>query len=466
MAKKISRRDFLRMSALTAAGAALAGCAQPTPEVQIVEQTVEVPVEVEVEKTVEVPVEQTVVVQPTAPPELEGTLRVSAESWIIQKWPVEKVAQLFMDDHPGVTVEVSPAPSKGEGETYLIQWSQGRTNVDVALGGSKSDVATYVGQDLLVEFGDDFFTGDFARDEFIEAFLQEGEFAGGKQYAVPLLGEVMYTTVRRDWYEEAGLLDADGKPIPPKDWDGWKEYADALTIPGERSGLAISWGTNFMWQQYLTGLQVSKGSIYESEGSTMVDFSSEYAEALLQFWQDIVNAGYAPTGTFTDQNANRNDFKAGLIGSMITAHSRWPECEQVLEAGGEDLVTAMPILEGAGTLAYAHTIYVPKESPVPDLAKAFVKEQILSLYGQQWSANNYGKLPTLKRNFAVLDAPEYQDILAAAAVGVHEPNYKEQRELNAVLQVELEKCITGAQTPADTLANLQDAAKGFDLSLV
>lgn len=55
-AKKLNRRDFLRMSALTTAGAALAACA---PEV--VERTVKVPVKETVQ--VEVPVEQTVVVE-------------------------------------------------------------------------------------------------------------------------------------------------------------------------------------------------------------------------------------------------------------------------------------------------------------------------------------------------------------------------------------------------------------------
>jgi ABC-type glycerol-3-phosphate transport system substrate-binding protein len=50
---KLNRRDFLRVSALTAAGAALAACG-PTPTPETVEVTV--------------PVEQTVVVEPTQPP--------------------------------------------------------------------------------------------------------------------------------------------------------------------------------------------------------------------------------------------------------------------------------------------------------------------------------------------------------------------------------------------------------------
>ena len=52
--KTLNRRDFLRAGALTAAGAALAGCATPTPQQVVVTKEVE-------------RVEQ-VVVQPTAPP--------------------------------------------------------------------------------------------------------------------------------------------------------------------------------------------------------------------------------------------------------------------------------------------------------------------------------------------------------------------------------------------------------------
>jgi len=67
MAKKLTRRDFLRISALTAAGAALAACEPTPPEV--------------VEKTVvreEVPVEQPVVVTST-PPESEA---LTVQYWV------------------------------------------------------------------------------------------------------------------------------------------------------------------------------------------------------------------------------------------------------------------------------------------------------------------------------------------------------------------------------------------------
>jgi peptide/nickel transport system substrate-binding protein len=67
---KFSRRDFLRIGGLTAAGAALAGCKT------VVTQTVEVPVE----QTVEVPVQSTVVVQATQVIESQLPVEVPRQS--------------------------------------------------------------------------------------------------------------------------------------------------------------------------------------------------------------------------------------------------------------------------------------------------------------------------------------------------------------------------------------------------
>jgi len=96
--KKLTRRDFLRMSALTAAGVALAGCA---PEV--VKETVEV----EVTREVDVPVEQTVIVEATAvPPAAEPITidwaRHGSEGDLTTE---NALAEFFAERSPGVTVE-------------------------------------------------------------------------------------------------------------------------------------------------------------------------------------------------------------------------------------------------------------------------------------------------------------------------------------------------------------------------
>jgi uncharacterized lipoprotein YajG len=65
MEKSMKRREFLRLSAVGAAGALLAACAPATPEVVTVKETVVVKEEVPVAQTVAV--QETVVV--TAVPE-------------------------------------------------------------------------------------------------------------------------------------------------------------------------------------------------------------------------------------------------------------------------------------------------------------------------------------------------------------------------------------------------------------
>jgi multiple sugar transport system substrate-binding protein len=97
--KKLNRRDFLRMSTLTAAGVALAACAPSEPEA----------VEVEVTREVEVPVEQTVVVEATeapapteAPPgPVEGNVVVMHNR---AQFSEEQEAQ-FEADHAGITID-------------------------------------------------------------------------------------------------------------------------------------------------------------------------------------------------------------------------------------------------------------------------------------------------------------------------------------------------------------------------
>jgi len=80
--KKLSRRDFLRLSAMTAAGAALAACGGPTPAPET--------------KEAEAPAE--------APPVEEVTLEVM--SLAEYEGPYREVWNVFEASHPGIKIEV------------------------------------------------------------------------------------------------------------------------------------------------------------------------------------------------------------------------------------------------------------------------------------------------------------------------------------------------------------------------
>jgi hypothetical protein len=70
---------------------------------------------------------------------------------------------------------------------------------------------------------------------------------------------------------------------------------------------------------------------------------------------------------------------------------------------------------GEGTMAFSHQIYIPRvaEDKV-DLARAFALEALLSEYAQTWSATNFGKMPTIWRNYDALpENPNFAQIRTA-----------------------------------------------------
>lgn len=116
--KKVSRRDFLRWSAVGGTSLVVSACAP-----QIIERTVEVTKEVEVEVPVEIPVEgETVVVTATPEP-------VSLYIWSYWTPPRDEALQAsldaFMDLHPEITAIHELLPSSGASEKVLTSIAGG-----------------------------------------------------------------------------------------------------------------------------------------------------------------------------------------------------------------------------------------------------------------------------------------------------------------------------------------------------
>jgi peptide/nickel transport system substrate-binding protein len=97
--KKLSRRDFLRASAMTAAGILAAGCAQPTAVEKVVKETVVVEKEVEkvvketvvVQKEVEKVVKETVVVEKEVEVAVGGYPVPRAETLVINETGIQRI---------------------------------------------------------------------------------------------------------------------------------------------------------------------------------------------------------------------------------------------------------------------------------------------------------------------------------------------------------------------------------------
>ena len=86
---------------------------------------------------------------------------------------------------------------------YLLEWAHGHNPADLGIGGTPGQLAAFVAKGYLVPWTN-FFTGAFAKDQFIAAYLQSGAFKG-VQYTLPFMGEVMMFSVNKPMLQKAGL---------------------------------------------------------------------------------------------------------------------------------------------------------------------------------------------------------------------------------------------------------------------
>jgi len=389
-------------------------------------------------------------------------LRITAQAWMLGKYKLDEAAKLFEKDHPGVKVTINKVDN-ADTTTNMLQWAQGKTNCDLALGGSREQAVQYAAKDYIINFDQGFFNDKLKKEDFIPTFLELGNIEG-TQYMIPMVGEEMFLVVNKTLMKKAGLADAAGNIKPPATWDELYEYAKKATVVENgktvQTGLSIDWGTNFMAYSYMSALQGVKGSIYESDKKTL-DFSSPEAKSLLTVWQKLVTDKYSPTDSFADMDAGRTNFKSGKVAMHMTAASRWVEAGDLL---GSANVTVMPIpgTEKNGSLTYIHGVVIPKASPVQELAKQFIKERLLEKEFQSFSLNKYGKMSPLSAHYVSAVAAEWKTVLDTTKKSVTSPLYKDFAKLDKTMQVEIQKCLTSKQTVDETSANLKKMIDTID----
>jgi len=396
------------------------------------------------------------------------TLRLEVDSWIIQKAPVKQAAERFEKDHPDVEVVVKAKDYENFVKSYLLSWNQGNTTVDLGIGGMPLQVAPLIGADHLADLTD-VLNGDHAPDKWVGPFLSNARFINkdGEGYypVLPLIGEVLGLNVNKKFLAEINYLDDNGNPIVPANLAEFEEFVKKLTEVAPGPGLSVDWGWNFINYSYVSGVLALEGDIYGSDPNVL-DFESEGARRWLEFNQKMIENGYAASGTITDVNYGRDNFNAGIIPAIFTAHSRFIEAGATL---GEENTSIIP-LPGAdknGTIVYSHTVYIPRISPSIDLAKQFLKEQVYTDWFQQWSYNNYGKLPVMTSAYDGLDwyQEEARTILKMAENGVTYPKYKGAEQLLDIFKEELHMCLLNKQTPEETLKGLRKKIKDRNVDL-
>jgi multiple sugar transport system substrate-binding protein len=465
--KKLSRRDFLRLSALTAAGAALAGCAC---EPQVIEKEVKV-TEV-VEKEVEKEVQKEVEVQVTVPP--EGATEVR---WFIGLGTGTQPEQVPTEDE---WVEFFNA---GQGEINLVHEIVAN---DVAFDTLKTQIAAGNPPDIVGPVGvrgSNEFTGVWLDlEDYLDIYdmsdFSQGAIDGWKMPGQGLIGLAIgvYPSalfVNYDLFDEAGL------DYPPQvygdayaDGDEWtiakmSELAMKLTVDANGNDATsaafdpeniVQFGYHHQWTDPRGwGTFFKAGSFVADDGET-AQCPDAWREAFKWYYDAEWVSYFAPNGPYqgSDLLAAGNPFGSGQT-AMAHCHT-WFTCCVPAEANWNAGCT--PSYEGTVT-SKLHTdmVGVMGGSANPEAAVRVVYE----IANSAKLTNVWGALPAVQSLqpafFATLDEQFPQgvnwDTFLAGLDYVDVPNH----ESNMPNFAQADDRVKAFQSAVDSTADLDvDAA--------
>ena len=403
------------------------------------------------------------------PAEQKQVLRVSAPPWIFKKFPLEEVAKRFEQDHPNVTVKLTRV-DKWSAPTYITEWKGGKTSVDVFVGGSGSMLGPVIAGDWL-EPMDDMLTDHMAKDKFVGGFLAAGYYkkpdGSGAYYPVlPFMGEVAIIGVNTKIFKQAGLWEND-RPAPIPSWDdeeAFFAYFEKLKEYAPAGAHVQIWDREFMQYDYCTGLIAMTGTCLAADGKGF-DVTSDAARKWLGMLQEMYKRGLGSWATKDEDGYSK--WKTGQAGTFLAAQGHIMELVSVTKNESDIAYTAWPGAQENGSVIWTHSVWIPKVSPNKELGKQFIREQIFSQYFQQWSFNNYGKLPVLKAYYGegiTWFQNEMPTILAVADNSKPIPLFKDMQQYLDILQKYLPEAAFGRMSVDEALAKIAEESANLDFT--
>ncbi len=249
--KTLSRRHFLQLSGMGAAGVALAACAVPVPE--------------------------TDGMAAMEPVHLQANIAFTQADYGLQYQTIEKWRDLFEDTHEGITVELA-----------FVDWSEHHSKMLVLAAANElpdfievqaSRSLLWIIEGVFLDI-DGYAAADpgFDMDDFFEGVMGYYRW-DGKTFALPYDHGPINLGFNKTLFEERGIA------TPTDDWTFDDLRAAAVTFAQEEdtwgfSGMPRSW---LLEPSYLTPW----GASLFNEDETECTIDSEEAIAALQWWVDL-----------------------------------------------------------------------------------------------------------------------------------------------------------------------------------
>jgi hypothetical protein len=400
----------------------------------------------------------------------QQTLRVASPPWIFKKFNLEEFANRWDEANENVQVELIRA-DKWSAPTWITEFEQGSASFDLFIGGSGSMLSPVI-TGGWTEPLDGMLDGSMAPEEFVGGFLAAGKYkrpdGTGSNYPVlPFMGEVALIGVNTEIMQDAGLWE-NGQPTPIPSWQE-DEFFNWFSQLNEAAGLGAHvqiWDREFMQYNYGGPIQAMTGSFLADNGNGF-QVNSDAARRWLSYLQRMNEEGMATYTTSDDEGYQK--WKTGSTGSFYAAQGHIMELVSVTEDESDIAYLGWPGAEENGSIIWTHSVWIPKviDSARKDLAKQFIREVVFSREMQQWSFNNYGKLPVMKDYYGD-GITWFQDsmptILNIADNSQPIPLYADLQEYLDILSKYLPEAAFGRMSVDNALSNIQSEIQGLDFS--
>jgi multiple sugar transport system substrate-binding protein len=285
-ARKLTRRDFLKLGSIGASGVVLAACAAPAAAPQIVKETVVVETEKVVEQTVEVvkEVEKEVTVKETVVVEQEQAVLTIAHAWEAAFMDVQiKYDADFMARHPDIFVKQINSGWAQHNQIVPTWAAAGELPDIIYVHGSRAFPWNFEG---IMMPNQDYIDND---PEFnVEDVWEEARrlyALNGKQYEIPYDHGPMIMGYNKD------LFDAASEPYPAEDWtmDDFLAKAKKLTKDPVWGYSGYYGGVANLGNEYGIALVGPFGGAVFNDEETELLIDTPEAKAGLQFFTDMIH---------------------------------------------------------------------------------------------------------------------------------------------------------------------------------
>ncbi|TNC73469.1 ABC transporter substrate-binding protein [Rubellimicrobium roseum] len=320
----------------------------------------------------------------------EATGEITIWSWDIAAAALERVAQDFMAQNPGVTVTVEDLGNQQVFDRTLAGCAAGGADLPDIVSVENHEAEIFWAQfpdcfaDLTTLGYDETAAGAFPE------FKRTELMAGDAVYGMPWDSGPVVVFYRRDFYENAGV-----DPSTIATWDDF--IAAGQKVQEANPGVSMTQGDLNGDTEWFRMLANEQGCGYFSNDAASITISQPGCVAALDTYKKLVDAGLVGAANWGEKISSNN---AGTVASQL--YGGWYEgtirTGVPADQAGKWGVYQMPSVSADGARAAnlgGSALAITSASDAPEAAFAYLQYALGSSEGQVTMLREFGLVPSL-----------------------------------------------------------------------